>query len=217
MGKRSLFLSFAAGLASAVLFACSAPAQAGIVDVITDSGGGTVDVDGTTAGADITNFNTQLTEINGSALTPNLALSFTTLHVIFSGGVFSGSGTKIVGSGSNEATLTFSITSGSVSSQFFNLTGVITGVTPPGQVTSGSNTYDFTDMFPGGTIVLSMNKTSGDFAAALNHPGTNVLAAGFGLQQSVAGVPEPASLALLGIGMTGFLAFRRLFKKTSVA
>jgi hypothetical protein len=31
------------------------------------------------------------------------------------------------------------------------------------------------------------------------------------------GVPEPASWALLGIGMTGFLAFRRFFKKTSVA
>lgn len=31
------------------------------------------------------------------------------------------------------------------------------------------------------------------------------------------GVPEPASWALLGIGMTGFLAFRRYFKKTSVA
>jgi len=29
--------------------------------------------------------------------------------------------------------------------------------------------------------------------------------------------PEPASFALLGIGMTGFLAFRRFFKKTSVA
>jgi hypothetical protein len=30
-------------------------------------------------------------------------------------------------------------------------------------------------------------------------------------------IPEPTSIALLGIGMTGFLAFRRLFKRTSVA
>jgi len=34
---------------------------------------------------------------------------------------------------------------------------------------------------------------------------------------TVQGVPEPASFALLGIGMTGFLALRRFFKKTSVA
>jgi PEP-CTERM motif len=32
-----------------------------------------------------------------------------------------------------------------------------------------------------------------------------------------ASVPEPSSMALLGIGMTGFLAFRRLFKRTAVA
>jgi hypothetical protein len=32
-----------------------------------------------------------------------------------------------------------------------------------------------------------------------------------------ASVPEPTSVALLGIGMTGFLAFRRLFKRTAVA
>jgi hypothetical protein len=31
------------------------------------------------------------------------------------------------------------------------------------------------------------------------------------------GVPEPSSVALLGIGMTGFLAFRRLFKRHAVA
>jgi hypothetical protein len=32
-----------------------------------------------------------------------------------------------------------------------------------------------------------------------------------------ASVPEPTSMALLGIGMTGFLAFRRLFKRNAVA
>jgi hypothetical protein len=34
---------------------------------------------------------------------------------------------------------------------------------------------------------------------------------------SSTGVPEPSSMALLGIGMTGFLAFRRLFKRQAVA
>jgi len=39
----------------------------------------------------------------------------------------------------------------------------------------------------------------------------------FNQEFSSTGVPEPASLALLGIGMTGFFAFRRFFKRTSVA
>lgn len=34
---------------------------------------------------------------------------------------------------------------------------------------------------------------------------------------TVTNVPEPTSIALLGIGMTGFFAFRRFFKRTSAA
>jgi PEP-CTERM motif len=37
------------------------------------------------------------------------------------------------------------------------------------------------------------------------------------LSFNLASVPEPSSIALLGIGMTGFLAYRRLFKRSSVA
>ena len=213
MYKRSLLRCLALGIMGVVFVTTSTAARAGTVLVQSDSGGGTVDVRGTAAGANITNFNTQLTEINGNSVT--LPLSLTTLHITDSGGVFGGSGTKTIGSLGNEAVLTFTITDGSVSNHFFDLSGVITGVTSPGTVHVGTTTYNFSDLVPGGLITLGMSTTTGNFAAAMNHPGRNVLHSGFELVQS-ASVPEPASLALLGIGITGFLAFRRYFKKTSI-
>jgi hypothetical protein len=56
-------------------------------------------------------------------------------------------------------------------------------------------------------IILNGGTTTGSSASI------SIVSQGF----STGTVPEPTSMALLGIGMTGFLAFRRLFKRNSVA
>ena len=59
-----------------------------------------------------------------------------------------------------------------------------------------------------GLGITTYGITGGNTASGYSSSGLNV---------SLAAVPEPTSLALLGIGMTGFLAFRRMFKRTSAA
>jgi len=57
-------------------------------------------------------------------------------------------------------------------------------------------------------LILNGGTTAGSSASV------SIISQGFSVSGSV---PEPTSMALLGIGMTGFLAFRRLFKRNSVA
>jgi hypothetical protein len=215
MEKRSLSVVIAAALACAFLFAVSAPAQAGTVTVFADSGGGTIDVTGTATGANVNIFAPDavfVTQVNGTVVSiPAVTYNVTVTDV---GGVITGSGTKTFGAaGAPQATLTFDITSGVVFGSHFNMDGKITGVTAP-TVSVGGTTYDFSKMFPGGLIVLAIDKTGTNFANIVGTAGAVAHGAGFGFEQSV---PEPTSMALLGIGISGLLAYRRLFKRTSVA
>jgi hypothetical protein len=200
MIKRFNFLALAAVLA----FALTTTSQAATV-VVTDAGGGSADVAGTATGATITTdsyTNTNITSVN--LLSVNLPLSMTI--------TLTGSGTNITGSGSKTidgTTLDFTVTDGFAIGSHLNLDGTITSI-------SGSSPgYDFSGMV-GADVSISLDKTGVNFGNIVGHAGTAVTAAGLGVEEASV-VPEPTSIALLGIGMTGFLTFRRLFKRLSVA
>jgi hypothetical protein len=76
---------------------------------------------------------------------------------------------------------------------------------------SGSITFTFdTSAAPGSVASLTLTPTFSGQSSTIKGASTT-------LNVTAVGVAEPTSMALLGIGMTGFLAFRRLFKRPSVA
>jgi len=138
-------------------------------------------------------------------------------------GVSSAATTKTIGpdAGTANAILTYNVNlpgpkTSLTSDGFLNLKGTVTGISAAHHtiVSTGGTTFDFSP-FASGKGTANLTFVSGSNIAAILAAGTGTATGTGGFQEQV--VPEPASIALLGIGMTGFLAFRRFFKKTNVA
>jgi len=85
--------------------------------------------------------------------------------------------------------------------------GTLEIASPPGAVSDAIT-------FPGVNSIIVQKDLI--LVGGSNGASISIFNQGFSSTGSGPKVPEPASLALLGIGMTGFFAFRRFFKRTSV-
>jgi hypothetical protein len=123
--------------------------------------------------------------------------------------------TKTFGTGAASAMLTANLTGGATAfANFFNLEGHVTAV--------GANAlpgYTFAP-FAAGTGIDNVTLTATNFTGGASSFGTVISTVGASATGSGAfseAVPEPVSLAFLGIGLSGLLTFRRFFKRASVA
>jgi PEP-CTERM motif len=228
MKLRSLVLALA--VAAALVSAGSA--QAGGILVNTDSGtiGG---VDITNAGISggvttleitrVPNLFSFVNTVNGATLTPpepvtvegpiTLLVTPTTPEH-YSLALSPATYTKTVGSTvGSQAIMSFDMHTGvapTVLPNFFNMSGNIVSL-----LANADPVLDFARFAAGGTINFTFTGTTfaggaDSFASLITTPGSSVVANG---SFSQASVPEPASIAMMGIGLTGILAFKRLFRK----
>jgi hypothetical protein len=111
----------------------------------------------------------------------------------------------------SEALLGFSLSTGSIfGTSIFNLEGTITSL-----MINNDPTYDFSPFALGGSQFITLTGSTfgggaSNFTNLLTHVGG--FATGSGSFSQIA-VPEPASFGLLGIGMSGLVALRRILRK----
>jgi hypothetical protein len=228
MTRRSIV--FAAVLA--VMGLASPATQAGIV-VATDSGsigGFTMTNTGISAGTatmlitGVPNTSEQLNTVNGVSIAPEpvtfsgpitllvTAVGPQTYSLALSPPTYD----KSIGAASSgQAVLAYSLSTGVAPAalpNFFNMSGIVTAL-----LANANPTYDFSLFANGkGTINATLTATTfgggvSSFAGLFSTVGGT--ATGSGSFSQLAFVPEPSSLALLGIGVSGLLAFRRIFRK----
>jgi hypothetical protein len=215
-GMQFLKGSWFAGLFSALLFTC-APANGSSITVTDDSGGGSlISVTGTSTGGTVVGHSTDINtfEVNGVT---GLTIPTSVMITITDGALVAG-----VRSISASGQAVFGTTSGHEAILNFTATGIAFGANIDLSGTVGSLSenaypgYDFS-LLAANPITLSINRTNTNYTNVLGNTGVVVSHSGLGYQMQAPAVPEPTSMALLGIGLSSLFAFRRLFARPSVA